>query len=161
LDLKGKTAEEFAAIVKKAKAGDVEPPATPKVDLLAEIKNTSQKPVRIWSEGDPVVLELKVKGPGAHNIAPPLAFTLEFRIPKEITIEPGESHIVPIDSLRNGFRGRSNFSYWTKPGEYEIQATFKTGVAPPPPGTTEQDGFGVVTLTAAPVEVRVLEKKGK
>ena len=48
----------------KAKFGGKLPPA-PAVDLTLEIKNTSDKPVTVWTTGDPVVLTLMLKGQGA------------------------------------------------------------------------------------------------
>ena len=42
------------------------------------VKNTGDKPVRLWAKGDPVVLTLELKGEGAVNLEPRVAFTLEF-----------------------------------------------------------------------------------
>src|SRR5690242_10708515 len=57
------------------------PPAPPAVDLTVEIKNTSDKPVKVWTKGDPVVLTLELKGKGAVNAEVLVPMTLEFRIP--------------------------------------------------------------------------------
>jgi hypothetical protein len=135
------------------------PPAAPKVDLSVEIKNTSDKPVMVWTKGDPVVLTLELKGEGAANISPPLAFTQEFRLPQAVTIPAGKSVSIPVKSLTSGFRGASVFSYWTKPGDYELVAKLKTGMQPAPKGAMDFDGFGVVNLTSAPLKLTVEEKK--
>ena len=135
-------------------------PRPPAVDLAVEIKNTSDKPVKVWAKGDPVVLTLTLKGKGAVNIDPPLAFTQEFRIPEAVEIAPGKTHTIPVKSLTSGFRGRRTTRYWTEPGEYELVATLKTGVSPAPKGAKEgMDGFGLVTLTSAPFKLTVEEKK--
>ena len=128
------------------------------VNLMFEIKNTSDKPVKVWTSGDPVVMT--VKGKGALNLDPRLAFTEEFRLPKSVEIAAGKSHTNGLVTLMSGFRGRAHYSYWTEPGEYEIVATFKTAMLPAPKGAKEgMDGYGIVTLTSAPFKVTVEEKK--
>lgn len=132
------------------------PPAAPAVELAVEVKNTSDKPVQVWVKGDPVVLELTAKGPGAVNLTPLLAFTQEFRLPTAVEVGPGKTHTIPVKSLVSGFRGASRYSYWTEPGEYELTATFKTGVSPAPPGSQPgEEGFGMVELKSAPFKVTV------
>jgi hypothetical protein len=139
---------------KLAEAGE-QLPEPPEVDLKAVVKNTGDKPVRLWTRGDPVVLTLELKGEGALNLQPQLAFTTEFRAPEAVVAAPGKTVELPVKSLTSGFRGLSKYSYWTKPGEYELVATLKTGVQPIPKGAEEQDGFGKVTLTSAPFKVKV------
>ena len=125
---------------------------------MLEIKNNSDKPVKVWSKGDPVVVELELKGKGAVTANPKLAFTREFRGPTAVEIAPGKSLSIPVKSLTSGYRDASKFTYWTAPGEYELVATFKTGMTPPPKDAKENDGFGVVTLTSAPLKLTVVEK---
>jgi hypothetical protein len=149
-----RSAEEL----KKMAEDKVPLPKPPEVDLKAVVKNTGDKPMRLWAKGDPVVLTLELKGEGAVNLDPQLATTLEFRTPEAVEVEPGKAVEIPIKSLSSGFRGLSRYSYWTKPGEYELVATLKTGVQPIPEGAEEQDGFGKVKLTSAPFKVSV-EKK--
>jgi hypothetical protein len=136
------------------------PPAPPTVDLTVEIKNTSDKPVKVWTKGDPVVLTLELKGKGAVNADVLGPMTLEFRIPQALEIEPGKTASIAVKSLRSGMRGLTHYSFWTEPGEYELVAKLKTGVNPAPKGAKEgMDGFGVVTLTSAPLKLTVEEKK--
>jgi hypothetical protein len=155
LDAGGLSAEDYRKkLADEAKTG--KPLAVPAIDLAVEIKNTSDKAVQVWTTGDPVVLTLDLKGKGAVNLDPLLAFTQEFRIPKSVEIPSGKSVSIPLKSLTSGFRGRSHISYWTEPGEYELVATLKTGVSPAPKGAKEgMDGFGLVTLTSAPLKVTV------
>lgn len=135
-------------------------PMTPAIDLTLEIKNTSDKPVKVWVKGDAVVLDLELKGKGAVSAAPLLAFTTDFRLPEAVEIAAGKTHTIPLKSLTSGFRGASKFAYWTEPGDYELVATLKTGVSPAPKGAKEgMDGFGVVTLTSPAFKITVEEKK--
>jgi hypothetical protein len=154
LDLGGKTAEEFRTLLKDAeKSGRMPPP--PAVEMALEITNTSDKEIKIWTSGDPVQIDLKLTGPGAVNARPQLAFTTIFIGPKAETLAPGKSLSLPIAKLQYGFRGASNMSYWTEPGEYKLSATFKTGIQPAPKGVKERDGFGPVTVPAEPVTIKV------
>jgi len=157
IDTGGLSSDDYK---KKLEGAKGRPPAAPTVDLAIEIKNTSDKPVKVWSAGDPVMLELELKGKGALTLNPNLAFTREFRSPTAAEIAPGKSLSIPIKSLTSGFRGASKFTYWTAPGEYELVAKFKTGMNPAPKGAKDAgDGFGQVTLTSAPFKLTVDEKK--
>ncbi len=159
LDLGGLTAEEFKKKVDEAVKAGRKPMAAPTVDLNVEIKNTSDKPVQVWITGDPVVLTLNLKGKGAINVDPPLAFTEEFRSPKAVEIAAGKTHVIPVKTLVSGYRSSAHWSFWTEPGEYELIATMKTAMKPAPKGAKEAlDGFGTVTLTSAPLKLTV-EKK--
>src|SRR5262249_38292277 len=94
LDLEGKTPEDFRKLL--AAGGKL--PAPPAVRLELELHNTSDKEVRIWVKGDPVVLDLEVKGPGATSVVAQKAFTQEYRIPAATTLPPGRSYSYPITS---------------------------------------------------------------
>lgn len=158
-DTIGFTLEEYKAAIKLVEQGKKKLPMPPFVDLKVEIKNTSDKAIKVWVSGDPVVLALNLKGPGAFNFDPPMAFTEEFRLPQSVEIAAGKSHTITLTSLRTGFRGQSHYSYWTDAGEYELSASFKTAMMPAPNGAKEgMDGFGLVTLWAAPVKLTI-EKK--
>lgn len=155
LDLGGKTADEFAKSLK----GDKVPPS-PKVDLKLVLKNTSKEDVQVWTAGDPVVITYTLKGKGAESAKPMLAFTQEFRLPKAVKVEAGKAVELPIKSLTGGFRGASEFNYWTLPGEYELTATITTGVSPKPKGADDAgEGFGKVSVASKPLKITVEEKK--
>jgi hypothetical protein len=134
------------------------PPPPPAVDLVVELTSTADKPIQVWTKGDPVVLELDLKGKGALNTTPPLAVTLEFRLPEATQLAPGKSVAFPVKSLTSGFRGISKFGYWTAPGDSELVAKLKTGMQPAPKGAKDFDGFGVVTVTSAPFKITVKEE---
>ena len=159
LDTGGQTPDEYRKAVATAAKGG-KPAPTPAVELTVTVKNTSDKPVTLWTTGDPVVLTLGLKGKGALDLDPPLAFTEEFRAPRGVEIPAGKTTAFKFTTLTSGYRGRAHFAYWTEPGVYELVATLKTGVSPAPKGATEGlDGFGLVTLTSAPFKVTVEAKK--
>jgi hypothetical protein len=159
LDLEGMTADKYAEAVKDGeKTGKL--PKVPEVDLALVLTNTGEKDVKVWNTGDPVVLMLDLKGPGAMSVAPLRASTLEFRVPEAITLAPGKSLTIPIKSLMYGARGTSHQAYWTKPGEYTLGATYQTGISPPPAGAKEvEEGFARMKITADPVKIKVEEPK--
>ncbi len=158
LDLGGKTPEEFRAALKKGgELGAL--PQPPAVDLKVTIKNTGKETIMVYNTGDPVVLTLNLEGKGAINSPSNLAFTTEFRLPQGVGLEPGKTIEFPVKRLSSGARGASQFSYWTAPGEYELVATWVTGVSPKPAGSEDQgDGYGRVTLTSAPFKIKVEAK---
>src|SRR5262249_47293082 len=134
-------------------------PEPPAVNLVLEITNRSHKDVEFWFGGDPVQVNLELKGPGAVSVAPNIIMTREFRIPKPMALAPGQTYKVPVKQLRYGLRGVTGQAYWTEPGEYTLTATFSTGLKPPPKGVkAEEDGFAGVLLTSEPVKIKV---KGK
>ncbi len=155
LDLGGMTADEFA----KALKGD-RVPASPKVDLKLVLKNTSKDEVQVWKAGDAVTVTFALKGKGATTATPQLAFTQEFRLPTAVAVAAGKTVELPVKSLTGGFRGASEFAYWTQAGEYELVATFTTGVSPKPKGADDAgDGFGRVLVASKPLKITVEEKK--
>jgi hypothetical protein len=161
LDTGGLTPAEYKRKVEKASESG-RPLPTPEVDLTVEITNTSDKPVEIWTGGDPVRLVLTLDGDGALNLTPPLAFTREFRLPKAETLAPGKSIAFRLTELTSGFRGRSHFAYWTNAGTYKLTCSFSTGIKPAPPGTKEEmDGFGRILISSEPLIVTVKLKESK
>src|SRR5262249_7635516 len=136
LDLGGMTADEYKKAIKDGeKSGKT--PASPKVEMSLELTNTSDKEVKIWIGGDPTQVSLDLKGPGAVSVMPPRFFRREFRAPKAVTLGPGKSETIPINSLSYGFRGASADAYWTEPGEYTLTASYVTAISPAPKGSTD------------------------
>lgn len=161
LDTGGMSVADYKTMVEaatKAK-GFAKLPKAPSVDLTVEVKNTSDKTVKLWAKGDPVILTLELKGKGAVNADFNGPMTREFRLPEAVEIPAGKSHSFPVKSLTSGMRGVSKFAYWTEAGEYELVAKLKTGMTPAPKGAMDFDGFGVVTLTSAPFKLTVEDKK--
>jgi len=159
VDLGGKSVEEVRKQIKDA----LEPsqyPAALEVDLALELKNTGDKEIRIWVEGDQAQLTLALKGTGAVNTEiKGLLFTQELRAPKVLTLAPGKSHKLEIKKLSYGHRGASHRSYWLEAGEYALTASYQTGVSPPPKDAKDAgEGFGLITVTSAPLKLKVKNK---
>ncbi len=160
LDLGGQTAEEFEKALKPEKNKFPVLPKPPKVDLKLTLKNTSDKFVKIYSTGDPVMIDLMLTGKGAVSAKPNLAMTMEYRMPKAVTLEVGKTLEIPVTSLASGKRGMSLYSYWTKAGDYELTATFKTGLNPAPKDAKAgADGFAMVSIESKALKIEVTEKK--
>jgi hypothetical protein len=171
LDLGSKTPAEYRDAVKN------HPPRVD-VDLLLELKNTSAREIKIWivgdlrdetrqNGGDYVTLKLDLQGPGAVNALVREVKTKPLTPPPTVhAVAPGKTWTLPITSLCHGTHGiahRSEHrSYWTRAGDYTLTATFKTAVSPKPDGAKEtrwahfEGGF--VTVTTAPVKLKVVEK---
>src|SRR5262249_54721326 len=153
LDRGGLTAAEYINQIKKTSESAVFPP--PAVDVTVELRNTGNKDLTFWSDGDPVIITLELKGKGALNVVPKIPITLEFRMPKALTLAPGKSHTYTFSSLLSGMRRTTHASYWTEAGEYTLTARLDTAVSPTPKGAKEVEGennFRRVTLTTNRVQ---------
>jgi hypothetical protein len=159
LDLGGKTGEEFR---KQVRAGDTTrayPPAA-QVDLMLHLRNNSEKPVDLRIGGTTTVVLLDLVGTGALSVPLKGQITSKIAIaPRVVTLKAGQSETIPIRSLSYGFKG-SHRAYWTEPGEYTLTASYKTSVSPAPKGSTDAgNGFGTVTITSAPIKIKVMAKE--
>jgi RNA polymerase sigma factor (sigma-70 family) len=178
LDRGGKTPDEYAQLIEAASeaaekgGGPRSLLATPQVDLILELHNTSDKEIRVLIGGDPTTLILDLKGPGTVNITPNYgrdgrpSQTAEFRNVEPTAIAPGKKVELPITCLAYGFRGNGSFTYWIKSGDYTLTAIYHTAIAPSPKGAKEENnvldrekGFGRVAVTSAPIKLTVEEKK--
>jgi hypothetical protein len=159
LDLGGKSAEDFRKQLKEAEMMGPNPPA-PKVELAIEFTNTSDKEVQLRIAGTQNVIMLDLKGPGAETIVMKNRPMPRFLIAsKTITLAPGKSESVPVSSLAFGLRNLTHAAYWTAPGDYTLSATYQTSMAPAPKDARDVgNGFGAVTLTTAPIKIKVEAK---
>jgi hypothetical protein len=66
---------------------------------------------------------------------------------KNVTLKPGESMAVPIQSLTSGMRNQTGRCYWTQAGRVHLAASY----------TTLLSGRTPVTVHAAPVALKVVE----
>jgi hypothetical protein len=92
--------------------------------------------------GDEGYLILNLKGPGVVSMGRSLY--LNFVRGKPTAIGPGKKIVLPITSLNYGCRGIASVTYWTKPGDYTLTATYKTPV---------------VKVASAPIKLKVVEKE--
>jgi hypothetical protein len=155
LDLGSMTAEQFRKQVRDGDTTGAYPPA-PSVDLMLSLHNSGEKEVDIRVGGTTTIVMLDVEGPGALSVPLKRQITSKIVIaPRVVTLKPGQSEAVPITSLSYGFKG-SHRAYWTEPGEYTLTTSYKTAVSPAPKGSTDAgNGFGNVTLTSAPIKIKV------
>jgi hypothetical protein len=171
LDRRGQTAKQYADAAKQS-------PPLVEVDLALELKNTSDKGITIWiaddygkeerqKGGDYVNLRLDLQGPGAVSALVQQRFTRPWTPPpRTLAIAPGKTWALPITALNYGTHGVAAYqayrTCWTEPGGYTLTATFKTAVSPAPQGSKETKWAhfegGLVTVTAAPVKLKVVEK---
>jgi hypothetical protein len=154
LDLGGKTADE---VRKQIEAGDY--PPSPTVDLNLELRNTGDKDLLIRMGGTTTIIDLDLKGPAAVTTALKGRATTHLAVaPKTITLAPGKSQSVAINSLSFGFKD-THAAYWLAPGKYTLTASYKTTVSPAPAKAVAADeGFGAATITSAPL---ILTVEGK
>jgi hypothetical protein len=142
-------AQEGDAFVRKlrelSRRGELlpEPPA---VEMTFTLTNTGARPVTINLGGDASRLDLKLEGPGAITVPSNHARTMEFRVGRDVAIEPGKSLEIPVKRLWHGERGNANASYWTTRGEYLLTASYTS--------TIEEDR--TATFTAPAVKVKVV-----
>jgi hypothetical protein len=148
----GKSADEYKKALeetaaKLAKGERATPPRPLPVDLVLQIVNTSKEDVTVYVGGDPNVYTFDLTGgAGAVNMANPVAFTADFRLPKAVTLAPGKSHDIPVKAFADGSRGLSRLVFWTGPGEYKLSATYTL---------SDKDGGKGTVLKSEPVKITV------
>lgn len=137
--------EEIAAAQKNGKLA--QPPKPPAVDLVLEIVNTGKGEVTVHVGGDSNVWTLELTGgDGTMALGSGLAMTLEFRLPKAVTLAPGKSYTIPLKQLSDGARGAGRYLYWTGPGDYKLSAKYVV---------TDKDGQKAHDLKSEPVKITV------
>ncbi|HKB36293.1 MAG TPA: RNA polymerase sigma factor [Gemmataceae bacterium] len=159
LDRGGKSAREYLEQIKDTNKANVFPP--PDVELTIEVRNTSDKELKLWTGGDPFKIALELKGPGAHSQALPVAFDAVFKPPQTTVLGPGKTFAFKLSSLRFGFRGESHAAYWAEEGKYTLGAVVDTGVSPAPKEATPSEldkSVGLVRLVSEPIKLNVVLK---
>src|SRR5262249_1804212 len=74
-------------------------PPTPAVDLTLQLKNNSDKDLKILVGGDSSIIELKLEGPGAVMVQNTVMMTMDYKIGTPVTIGPGKTYDIKIGSL--------------------------------------------------------------
>jgi hypothetical protein len=159
LDLGGKTPEEFRKLLKSGRYV-----AAPKVDLVLKFHNTGDKEIKFLVGGTnpDIPLLLQLHGHGAVNVTlASLNSKRKSDPPKRVSLAPGKSYALAIQSLMTNRIGREgSASYWTQPGEYKLIATYQTAVSPAPKGAKKSrwdKEFGMVTLTSNLIKLKVVK----
>lgn len=145
----GQQGKDFAEKLKAPNAKDL--PEPPKVDIVLELKNPTDKPITIMAGSDSGALDLKLEGPGAVTVEGRKIFTREFRIGKAVEIAPGKTYELPITALKFGFRGVAQHAYWTEPGDYKLLAVLRW----PDPAGADKGGRQILEVAAEPVTLHV------
>jgi hypothetical protein len=143
--------EELEGIAKKLEKGQrATPPKPIAVDLVLQLENTSKEAVTVHLGGDPNVYTFELTGgAGVVTMPNPVPMTLEFRLPKAVTIEAGKTHEIPVKAFADGGRGISRLVFWTGPGDYSLTAKYKL---------TDKDGGNPKELKSEPIKIVVAEK---
>jgi hypothetical protein len=154
LDLQGKTPQQFrkfleeiAADARKGKQRD-DVPAAPAVDIVLDLRNTSDHEVEVWLGGDDTTLTLELKGPGAASTPYVVYVTADLRGSRPFKLPPGGHISRVIRTLEDGFRGTGHRWFWTEAGDYTLTATCELG------SPSLKKGAGPV-LTSAPLPLKV------
>lgn len=116
------------------------------IDLSYRITNPTDAAIALEHGGDATTNALEIKGDGAVDLPYRGMMTMEFRMGKPITIDPGASKEFTIKELKYGMRDMSRWLI-TKPGDYEITLIHRTN-----------SGGKKVELTSDPLKLSVVAK---
>jgi hypothetical protein len=96
----------------------------PEVPLTLELRNSSDRTLRVWVAGPQAELTLEVRGPGTVRV--PLTKEPEAQ-PRAVLLAPGETYSLRIAPAMDGHRS------WplTKPGDYTVTAQLTTSASAP------------------------------
>ena len=95
-------------------------PDPPTVDLTLRLYNSNNTDVMLAIGGDESETGLQLNGPGALNVASRQPMTADLRIRIPVTFKSKSYFDIPITSLASGARNETDFSYWTKAGEFGL-----------------------------------------
>src|SRR5262249_16512301 len=104
---------------------------------------------------------LAIRGPGALNHPSVLVQTgvVTVERPQPVLLAPGETHTVRVSCLGTGASG-DPFACWLLPADYTITGYSRGCVSPAPKDSdVVLDGFASVTISLAPLAVKVLPGK--
>lgn len=177
VDRGGKTAEEFAALLKKGVA-----PYGPAVALMVELRNTSDKDLIAFGAPRPQFI---LKGPRAESVCEVAPTQFQSAPSRRFVLGAGKSAFLNVISFFNPEKDepsvkdtikRLSFSKgpalqcvnWTEPGEYTLSAVLELGVSPAPAGATAFDSklfafdkvppeIGLVKLESNSVKLTIRE----
>jgi hypothetical protein len=110
--------------------------AAPELELT--LRNTTDRPMRVWVAGPQTELRLDLRGPGARSV--PRKDAADSKA-ESVPLPPGGTYEIRATGLTDSRRTW----YWTEPGDYTLTAEFTT--------RAEVAGLGARRLTArsAPV----------
>jgi hypothetical protein len=156
LDLGGKSAEQFRKQILDFEKKGRDLPQPPAVDLVLELRNTSDKDLHVClGQGDYGLihgLTLELKGPGALKAS--FANARGAQVPPTIVDVPaGKTHKVVLTRLETSDGRTYRAVYWTQPGEYTL--VLRCDLVARAQGAWQT----VSKLESNPVKLKVVEKK--
>ena len=145
------TSEQLTAVV-GAPPQPAPLPAGPSLRLTLTFTNRSNRPL-VFNPAvasDAASIALNVTGPGAyHYTLQPRMTTMEIRPGRAMTLAPGASHQIELNSLRDGRRLLDGPWYLRKPGRYQLTVKYnmngRTNNAEPVTGVSKPVAFEVVS----------------
>lgn len=144
------------------------------MDIKLIVRNTGKEPltVRHLVQDDDVRPRFTLTGKGAvilDRSDPESMKGLEglilheklgiLRSTRGTDLQPGDQASEKYASLACGDRLMSRCCYWTAAGNYQLTAELTVLVSPPPKGSKESGGYGIVRLTSVPVTISVSSEK--
>jgi hypothetical protein len=143
----------LAEFVKEATTGCA---PSPTVDLVFTLRNTSDHPISLLPPRNDS-FDVFLIGRGAINFPEQEVQTGLSRREDNVTLAPGKSLSIPIQSLDSGDCKRS---YWLMPGEYDLHVSCRLCIDPAPKAARfKGETFGCVSVVAPPLKVKVVAKR--
>ena len=131
-------------LVKAQREGKL--PLPPIVALELTLRNESKRAIEIHLGDASALLTLDLPKEGVIRISVPQAPEPDFLQPRTLTLAPGEQHIIHIERLIAGERGKLEYIYVNEPGEYDVTVSLRI--------TADEKA---VTVTGAPTRIKVVE----
>ncbi len=95
------------------------PKKAPPVNLTLELRNTTDRPMRVWVAGPQTELRLELHGPGARSVP---ANDHAAAKSESVPLQPGERYELHLTGLTDSHRTWTR----TEPGDYTLTAEFQT-----------------------------------
>jgi hypothetical protein len=128
LELEGRSPAEYQQkLLAAAEARRL--PEPPRVDLTLELRNRGERTWYLDVGGEGTELRLDLSGPevlalpGASGNDPP------FLARRVVRLSPGKRYLLPVRHLIEGTRGHLRSLYWTEPGRYVLNVSYRVRVS--------------------------------
>jgi hypothetical protein len=140
LQADGQSSKTFRSkLIEAASKGQHAEP--PEVDLMLEIRNSTNHPIRLRFDDPRAELRFALSGPGVLRIDAPIN-TDPFAGLRILDIASGSSRALPIRRLIGGSRSQPVYWYWTEPGNYRLRPVLRVPI--------ESDGKTTLTAIGGP-----------
>jgi hypothetical protein len=129
-------------LLKAHRDGKLPPPPSIALDLV--LVNTGERAVEVRLGEATPTLELDLPADGVVRLQGPATPEPDFLRPQTLQLEPGKQHLIHVDRLIAGSRGKLEYIYVTEPGETTLTARVHLLVE----GKT-------MTVTGQPVRIKI------